>query len=316
MKTKNFLIASGAVLALGALTACSNDKSQEPSNDQILHFYVAGVETRTATGDINKTNIEEGNTVGIFGISSDESEVQNGSNNKYNVGTGGALTADDGEMKATERSNIDIFAYAPHQESWSDHQTSYNFTVNTNQSDIKEYIASDLLYAETTISNISSSQAAVGLTFTHKMARVILKITRAKGADDLTNAIVTVNNTKPTISFSPKNGILGEATGTRNNITALSKLGTNETVYAVVVPQTIDSETTLFTIQTSDRKFSLVLEDEVTFVSGSSYTYNVTVNPTELKDITITLTSPSTTTQVTDWNVEEGEEAEAIESQL
>ena len=68
------MIASGVILTLGALSSCSNDKTYEPStgSSQILHFYVAGVETRTATGEINKTNIEEGNTVVFLAYPQDQ----------------------------------------------------------------------------------------------------------------------------------------------------------------------------------------------------------------------------------------------------
>lgn len=150
------MIASGVILALGALSSCSNDKTYDPSTGsiQILHFYIAGVETGTTTGDINSSKLHKDNT----------------------VGSDGSLTSSSSKV-AKERSSLKVFAYAPHNDSWRDHTTAQTFTVDPNQSELAGYLASDLLYAEgTTITKLPADQSAIPLTFTHKMARFILNI--------------------------------------------------------------------------------------------------------------------------------------------
>ena len=217
-------------------------------------------------------------------------------------------------MVAKERSSLKVFAYAPHNDSWRDHTTAQTFTVDPNQSELAGYLASVLLYAEgTTITKLPADQSAIPLTFTHKMARLILNIETEEDTDDLSFASVTVNNTLPSCTFKPEDGSLGTATGSPTNITALSALGNSTTVYALVIPQKVNKGTILFTIEKSDKKYTLTLGEDGNFEEGKSYTYTVNVKASPAKDVNITLTSVPT---VSDWTEVTGETADAIESQI
>lgn len=300
MKKFKFIAVAGIVAASSNLFSCINDKEGVcPVQDQTIRLYVVGVDTRTNTGDINKSNVHEGNTVGAFGITSDEKAITNGANNKYTVGSDGTLTAEN-EMTAPERTeNLKIFAYAPHNETWTTHNTDYDFTVASDQTDNAGYLASDLLYAEgSTIQKVTVNQNAIGLTFNHKMSRVQLNITKEADADDLNSASVTLNNTRPTIKFNPSTGDLGEVSGTATDITAIEALGSNKSVYAIVVPQTVNAGTVLFTIKKSDKSYTLKLSNDVNFESGKSYSFTVNIKASTPEDVEITLDG---TPSVEDW---------------
>lgn len=299
MKKFKVITVAGIVAASSTLFSCINDKEGVcPVQDQTIRLYVAGVDTRTNTEDINKSNVHEGNTVGAFGITS-EGAITNGANNKYTVGSNGKLTAEN-EMTAPERTeNLKIFAYAPHNEAWTTHTTDYDFTVASDQTDDAGYLASDLLYAEgSTIQKVTVNQNAIGLTFKHKMSRVQLNITKEEDADDLASASVTLNNTLPTIKFNPSTGALGTVSGTATDITAIDVLGSNESVYAIVVPQTVNAGTVLFTIKKSDKSYTLKLGNKVEFQSGKSYSFTVNIKSNTPEDIEIKLDGSAT---VSDW---------------
>lgn len=304
MKMKIYYALTCVGLA-GVLSSCSNEKEMDfPPEDYTIRLYISGVETRTTNGDINKISVHSGNTIGAYGVSA-EGTITNGANNKYTIGSDGNLKADGNEMMASERTQgLKIFAYAPHNEEWNDHNESHLFTVSQDQSEVSGYLASDLLYADgVTIQNVTVEQSEVELTFNHKMSRIELNIELDEDAADLSNAKVIVNNTKPSIDFKPTDGTLGsEASGDPKDIIAVNQLGvaTNNAykVYAIVVPQEVEAGNQLFTIDRTLSKYTLTLSKAVKFEEGKNYTFTVNIKPTTPEDIEITLDS---STNVEDW---------------
>lgn len=308
MKKSNILSIAGPMILLFGLSSCIEEKGIE-SKPKNINLYVAGIDTKTTSDNINKSSLHPSNIVGAFGVVGDETII-NGKNNKYTVGSDNKLITET-EMQAQELTNsVSIYAYAPYQEDWNSHKNNLNFKVSSDQSTEAGYLASDLLYATAGIDQVKGDQQAVGLNFKHKMARVKLTITVAEEADDLSEAAVYVNNTKLNTTFNLSSGTLGNAEGSAQNITACNKLGSNTQVYSVVVPQTLNEGTSLFTIDNTEKTYTLNLQNSITFESGKSYSFSVTINPTTPEDIDLKFDGDNS---VSDWEEENGESYETEE---
>ncbi|MCH5235173.1 MAG: fimbrillin family protein [Muribaculaceae bacterium] len=318
MRNKVYYAIIGIILTV-ALNSCGEEKEVERQEigERVIRLFVNGIETRTNEGNINQTTLQNGNTVGAFGVfMGEDSTITNGNNNEYSVNQNGELKAASEEMSAQENTeNVKIVAYAPYNSNWNEYYNEYDFTVATDQSREEGYLASDLLYAEgEKIDKVTLDQEPVNLTFKHKLARIQLNINLDEEVKkNFNGANVIVNNTRTSISFNPSTGKLGvEAIGEPNDITAVSGLDSEKKAYAVVVPQKVSGGTVLFTIKLiNEKQYTLTLSNNVTFEEGKSYSFTANIKDGNSGNIEIKL-DPAPI--VDDWDDgNEGEEGE-IES--
>lgn len=295
----NFMAVAVLTATIGfSLTSCHN--SNEPqsipdSKEKAIELYVAGVNTRATSGNLNSGTIHSTIKVGVFGVPEGGELI--GKNKEYTVEPEGKLSATE-DMIAKVNMKLDILAYAPYNSDWESHSASQTFTVKEDQTLDANYLASDLLYAKETINSVTADHLAVGLTFDHKMARIELTVKNNKQNEELKNVTVKINNTILSASFTPSSGKVSVVQGEVKDIIAheFSEDVNNLTAYAIIVPQTVESGKTLFTIETEEKIFTAKLSSEVNFVGGQSYAYTININE---KDVTITLDSAPS---VKDWN--------------
>lgn len=310
MRNLNLLAIATIISATVPLFSCINENSDGPcpSNDQTIRLYVKSVETRTTEDNGNNGRIHTSNTVGAFVVAAGLSEgdkVSNGLNNQHSVDNSGNLIPEkDKDIIVPEgTTEVSIYAYAPHNESWKSYEAYHTFTVSTDQSDPSEYLKSDLIAANGYIAEVKKNQEAIGLQFEHMMSRVILNISCENVL--LKDASVLVNNTMVSTTFNPSEQSLSEASGEVEDIIAVSELENEKTAYAIIVPQTLGASTTLFSIVLKDITYKLKLSEETIFESGKSYTYNIKITPDTPENIEISLGG----TTVKPW-VEEEEKAD------
>lgn len=161
-----------------------------------------------------------------------------------------------------------IFAYYPYTE-----QNPSEFTVTADQNG-PGYFASDLLTAYKT--GIYPTKVAIGMTFQHRMARLILTVDNETDFP-VTKLVVT--------------GAIGSATidGTNNEVTVKSDAATVDITarevtpgtkyYALVVPQSAKLNVTVTTAEgTRSQSYS-----ETELVGGKSYPMTVRVKPTNME---------------------------------
>ena len=283
-----------------SFTSCHNGNEPAPTQqtkDKTIQFYVAGIETRTINGNINSSTLPQDHTVGVFGVPTQGSAIA--SNKKYTVGSDRNLTPDGStEMVAKANTTLNIYAYAPHNAAWISHSTAQSFAVKADQTYDDNYLASDLLHAAPEAITVSEAQPSVGLTFNHKMARIQVTVTNNKANEDLEGATIKLNNTILSGTFTPLSGAVAVATADAEDITmaTFDEIKNEVIAYAVIFPQTIAAQTTLFTIETEDKTFTATLGSETTFEGGKSYAYTVNINE---NDVNITLQSKAT---VTNWD--------------
>jgi len=287
MKTTNIL-ALALLPIIGMLTACSNDDAQIADRMPITltGTTLTLTETRTsANTDLNNGYLENGQGVKVL--------IRNtGSNGDwagciYTAGAGGTLTPPTiPPYYPLDETNVDIVAYCPFD-------ASSTFTVQEDQTNNDNYMASDLLFASK--SNQEKTPDAVPLQFEHKMAKVVVNVTAASASGITEIQTVTLQNVKRQVTFNQTSGVVSNA-GTYGNTTVrLVKDGNTTTVTgaAVIPAQTISG--TLLTVVTDIGTATYSVESKE-FNAGKVYVLNIYVGRTSI----------DATTQITGWTDTEG----------
>lgn len=178
-----------------------------------------------------------------------------------------------------------VHAYVPSKPSGT-------FSVQANQSGDDNYKASDLMYATGTVTK-SGSSATGSLTFTHKMAKIIVNATVGDGISSITKVEIiggyrTVNITDATTCALGTT--LSNALSANSAITVYSGTHSAGTLNCagLIPPQTINGAFLVVTTNMGDVTYSL---SSKAFASGQSYTFNITVNAAAI----------GTTIAITNW---------------
>ena len=254
MKATKFLAI--AMAAIMAVAACQKKEPVTPNPDQELKLKVsASLYQFTKATD---TAFEDNDAIGLY-MFNPETYAENV---KYTM-NGGALTTaedivwyDDAELEAT------ITAYYPYNEN-----ADGTFTVNADQSTAANYTASDLMFAVTAS---KPTAEVVKLPFKHALSKIVVtidnqlneEIAEVYFADVLGQVTFDINNPSAT------------ATGEAGTVKAL-KSGEN-TWQLIVAPQTASPKLAITTA--SEKQFTFVLDEDVTFTAGKMSTATVTVS--------------------------------------
>ena len=300
MKTtikKKYLIFAAAALTLAA---CSND-DENLNNEPVELRLSSGLGVETRATDVQNDQIANGETVYAWVDESDGTPYINAWE-LIARGNGGFR----GTTQYFPQSGNNVNIYAIHgnfgttsfTENVTNFPTSLTHTVSGTQTDAADVAKSDLLYAFA--QNVSRNNGpTVPLTFNHLLSKVLVKLKAGDGLDDtdLTGATLSIEGTKPDVSFAldKTTGISAiTAAGNTASITLTSSV--SDYAEAIIVPQTLANNTRFIQVTLSDgAELYYTLPQEVEFKSGKKYTYDITVNLTELTVIST----------ITDWATDE-----------
>lgn len=305
------------ILAAVALTmaACSNSndeggKVNAPSSESIrLKTMVAGANiggTRADGTDIQTANIENGQSVyATFtsSVNADAAVTEWGSgttaNATYTADGSGNLSGGSVKWPKTSPSDetVSIKAWAP----WAPATPAAaptTWTVKADQTDLADYLASDLLYGTSASFAYADIANPILVTFEHKLAKINVKIAggtdtggNALAASDLTNAkIVFAEGTDVAtpVPYLITDATIAGSTVTKGTtagaITVTTNYNTSENASAVIIPQTVAATSTakmiLFsvTLQGNPAKtYQYKIAANKEFKAGYEYTYNITI---------------------------------------
>lgn len=192
------------------------------------------------------------------------------------------------------------------------HAVEADQTPDKEDGRMSDYLKSDLLYAVQ--KGVASTGASANhvktqqLTFYHLLSKVEVALKAGTGSPTLTGATVTIEGTQLKADFKPSKDAIMVNTGDVNNKSAdmvsvtntdnaatpitIQTVTTNNfdanTSYAeaIVVPQKINKDTPFIKVKLSGSNTDLVYKipdnDGLTLESGKKYTFNITVNLTEL----------------------------------
>lgn len=328
---------SHIILWLGAalLASCSADWEPDAQSGELQAIQLtaksmsAMEQTRAAsTEDLQNTAFAGGKDVAVY--IEDHSGAATYATTPYRFRTSNAVGgqnlliyfSDDTHASklyypVTALASIDIYGFYPYSRfSAIDNRSTSDLdvSVNTNQSIASYYRNSDIMMA-TPITNQARTSSAVGLTFRHLMAKLVIRL--KQGVHSGTTSIVTdsyLANSTLTIGSVKTNATLNMTTGaitTGSNsatvtvayITDLAfyynntgaTIGTTE--YAIVLPpQALTGKTITITTGASETITGTL--PELTLTAGSSTILTLTVNDSGIEATRTNYSSGGSTT----WN--------------
>ena len=273
-----------AGLLATAVACTSDDVSQQRDADRVpvtlSYTTQPQVDTRAAASTtLNNDYIESGKQVTVRISNTHPSDYTTGTfaNFIYTTGENGALTLPDpAPYYPLDGTNVDILAYYP---SFDDTE----FTIKTDQTTDPNYTASDLMWAEPII-NTKKSTSNKTLTFTHKMAKLIVTATAGTAVTQINS--VTLKQVQPTVTFNKTTGIVSGLTGDAGDVKIVKdETATSVSGAAVIPEQTITGALLKIGVTLEDGNTGIAtytVPSGKTFSAGSVYTLDITVSYPEV----------------------------------
>lgn len=296
-----------SVISLMMLSSCAEQMEMLFSTPIQLTATSEGMVTRTtqsAGTNIQNSNFESGTTInGYF-------KIHNGEvlGNTPTVLTASAISNNQQTLTPdvqvyypnTDGTTVDISAFYPPTKVTN---TSTDFKVEADQSTDANYKLSDLMFAG--ITNQARTDNDVNLTFSHKMAKIVVNATSEEG---IYITKIRLLNVKRKIGLEAGTGVLKtEESTTDNNNTIIIGTDVDGTTSmsgaALLPPQTISADFIEVSVKYTYGAAATLKEGTTIFSlygkafnSGEQYTANLTV----------TRQSIGYTTTITDWEADEG----------
>ena len=290
---KYFILAAAAL----SFAACSNNESdnqvQNPDNVIRLNASVGDI-TRAATNIQSQAFDEDA----LINIEVTPSATNTTISKVYKagaaVGNVNSLTPNGSETPFTwpATGTVAIKAFYPYVDGKQVTSETASFSVETDQSTPANYKASDLMYSNN-ITAQAKQAGAVGLTFNHALTKIIVSLTAGTGVESSDIAGCTVKvKAKKSANISS-----GQWTSATDDAAVDITMGTGANNAAIIVPQVYAANANFITVTTAgDHSKTFQLTAGKTFYAGKVYTYNLTVNMSEitLESTTITNWDPQT----------------------
>ena len=306
---KKYFIFAAAVLTM---TACSNDENENSViNDNAINLTasVAGATATRAGVAVQSTYFEadqlirveatpyNGETAGTMASAIYKTATVTPSTtiNALSIPSGSEAIANNEALRWPAIGSLAFRAYYPSDVT----SETVTFNVQVDQStDVtngdSNYKASDLMWGTTADAKVTKTTSAVGLTFTHALTKIIVKLTPGAGMtnDDIKDCVVTLHAKK---TASIDKGVVTKTAGVYNatgdvatitmgkgEVTSTTEQSVNTYgVAAIIVPQdiTIDSDPVDFITITTAGNHSVTyqLAASKTFDAGNVYTYEFEV---------------------------------------
>ena len=300
---KKFQILLAAAMALG-LSACSSDNQEQVSVSQTrinLKSQINGT-TRAADG-IQHTSFDTGENIYVqISISDAAGTVeQDYAPINFTSAADGVLTPPANSYPYFPGDDRPILVRALYPYNWASQTTDVDqtFTVQSNQAERSDYKKSDLMYAKTPEpvykTSITDLNPYVTLTFKHLLSKITVKLTSANQSL-IASARVKLLNVRRNVSVNKETGELtvidSESLNPKETVQLASSTSGLTTSSAIIIPQTVPQGKFIEIRLSNNDVMTYKLFDPMTFESGKSYTYNITVTESGLSGIS---------TEVSDW---------------
>ena len=181
--------------------------------------------------------------------------------------------------------HIDVYGYYPYVKSVN--IDNYTFNVQRDQSTatadgkIGGYEASDFLWGK--LSDVAPTSAALRLLLRHRMSSACVKLLKGEGFTESEwesiDKTVLATNLARKASINMTDGTVKVAGDVETSATIPSQV--NDEWRAIVVPQTVPTGTTLFSITIGGAPYKFAKNEALTYVSGKMMKFNIRVDKTE-----------------------------------
>lgn len=184
---------------------------------------------------------------------------------------------------------LTFYAYAPHRS--ISNPEAVPLTVENNQTaSIKN---SDFLYAsQSGVTYFNWDTPAKKLSFTHCLSKINVNLVRTPGNTFVTVAdmasssvkiLNTITNGQYNLKAASNRFSLGSTRGDiLSNPFTTAETGYEKSFQAIVMPQTVQNNGNFLEIMLGTKKYTYKLAQPYTFESGKAYTFNITVDISEI----------------------------------
>ena len=181
--------------------------------------------------------------------------------------------------------HIDVYGYYPYANPES--INNYTFNVQRDQYNatadgkMSGYEASDFLWGK--LSDVAPTSAALRLLLRHRMSSACVKLLKGEGFTDSEwesiDKTVLVTNLARKASINMTDGTVKVAGDVESSATIPSQV--NDEWRAIIVPQTVPADTTLFSITIGGAPYKFAKNEALTYVSGKMMKFNIRVDKAE-----------------------------------
>ena len=209
--------------------------------------------------------------------------------------------------------NVDLYVFYPHAEPASIEE--YNFEVHKDQSKAKTntslggYEASDFLWAK--VENVAPSEGKIKVQLDHKMAGVHVILSEGTGFEEGEFALIAKSVLATGVT---RKATINMATGIVNPVGEAQATGivmcpqTDGSFRAVVAPQTVAAQTSLFSITIEGLTYKFRKDTDITYEAGKVSQFTIKINrKTPTGEYELDLVESNIVPWTEDLNVHEGE---------
>lgn len=295
--------------SLSLLTSCSDDLFNDDGNRHGTdRINLSGEIDQLAVTRVNDSGFCDGDVIGVYIVD-------------YNGNTPGTLlpsgnrgdnvrhTFDENANKwnsaydiywKDKHTPIDVYGYYPYGSPES--IDAYPFTVERDQSTVSEggamggYEASDFLWGK--VENVAPTTNVIRLPMKHRMANARITLVEgtgfASGEWVQTEKNILVANLVREATINLADGTVTPTGGIEKTATVPSNNG--DEWRAIVIPQTVQAGTTLFSITVGGTPYKFTKNEDLTYVAGKMNNFTIRVDKKEnTGQYTLTLISESIT---------------------
>jgi len=190
-----------------------------------------------------------------------------------------------------ENTEADIYAYYPYDPEISKANgktdlSAYPFTVNEDQRD--SYTVNDFLWAKAT--KIYPTGTPVDLIFKHSLSRITIVLNSDTELTDGTISSLFIHNLKNNCLIDMNNGQV-TVTGQEARISPYKEDtdGRQTIYYAMIVPQSMEANTPLFSIEINGTRYIHEIAESIGFLPQKDYRFDMNLEVSNLRSTAFTL---------------------------
>lgn len=295
MKIKQLLIA----VCIGMMfSACSSEDTPTQNAGGIPINFTANIQnlipsvgTRVADGTSGMvtTSFPENSEIRVGfndGYDTSDSYITNSSTNWAYKSTSPKLY-----LPYNSTSKIIVALYpAPSYSMFDMSNCRQSWVVSSDQSSIDSYKNSDMLGAVTTVTKENAE--AVALNFKHIGAKVLVNV--KNGSSNVSGYKITMTNIYTNSPLSLHGGAFKfnyEPYAHNNGSVIFGESSSTGGQAAIIIPQTIASDVTLFEVTKNDVTYTFTTSESITLKSGYSYTFDLKFENTEIGFGSVTISN-------------------------
>ena len=266
-----------------------------------------------AVSRVNDNGFTDGDMMGVYVVDYNGSvpgELQTRGNRADNVrftynGSNNSWTGSQDIYWLDNHTCIDVYGYYPYDKTLSDTTPDYPFTVQRDQSkastmeNMGGFEKSDFLWGK--VSEVSPTSNAIRLPLYHRLSVARVKLAKGEGFNDeewneLEKQVIVSNLARECV-INMKDGNVKSVGQVESQATIPSKV--EDEWRAIVVPQTIAAQMTMFVITVDGKPYKFLKNEAFTYESGKMCNFTIRIDR-KLDDGTFKLTLVGES--ITDWD--------------